>query len=193
MFLATNRQRSCLKVLQKETTSLCSDLKLQANFVWLSHLVNFSQVQVAAALGQFGTGAAFPQVSIVDLKQPQQQKKQNEYQNENKYVHFKKMVSDRIWRIDLYSSLVRYELCHLVSDRDLHMFPQIRATKDDFTARCFHVIHAVWCKFCQISWVNKLSAESVGNWPDMPFTLRIHRSTCCSMAICHANHATDNG
>ena len=91
-------------------------LKLQANFVWLSHLVNFSQVQVAAALGQFGTGAAFPQVSIVDLKQPQQQKKQNKNQNENKYVHFKKMVSDRIWRIDLYSSLVRYELCHLVCD-----------------------------------------------------------------------------
>ena len=51
---------------------------------------------MAAALGQFGTGAAFPQVSIVDLKQPQQQKKQNKNQNENKYVHFKKMVSDRI-------------------------------------------------------------------------------------------------
>ena len=105
MFLATNRQRSCLKVLQKETTSLCSDLKLQANFVWLSHLVNFSQVQVAAALGQFGTGAAFTQVSIVDLKQPQQQKKQNENQNDNNtfilrrwfLIEFEELIFIQAW------------------------------------------------------------------------------------------------
>lgn len=74
MFLANDSQGSCLKVARNKGNKSLPRLEVAREFcvaaflsISSNVLLKFSQVQLAAALGQFGTGAAFLHVSIVNL------------------------------------------------------------------------------------------------------------------------------
>lgn len=95
MFLANDSQRSYLKVARNKGNKSLPRLEVAREFcvaaflsISSNFLLKFSQVQLAAALGQFGTGAAFLQVSIVNLKQQQQHQKKQKKKKGNRKSGF---------------------------------------------------------------------------------------------------------